>query len=104
MSFLVTRPASPVPGIALRSRLCSAAIFRTSGVDRRRSRSSAVSLPLPAIASPVRGEPASAATRAGAGGEEAAGAGVERGGADAAGADGADAAGADGADAAGAGA
>ena len=46
MSFLVTRPASPEPGIALRSRLCSAAIFRTSGVDRRRSRSSALSPPL----------------------------------------------------------
>ena len=45
MSFLVTRPASPLPGMALRSRLCSAAIFRTSGVDLRRRRSSAVSLP-----------------------------------------------------------
>src|SRR5689334_14830907 len=93
MSFLVTRPARPVPGMALRSRLCSAAIFRTSGVERRRSRSSAVSLPLPAIASPVRGAPASAAARAGAGagaGEGAAG----RGGAAAAGADGGGAGGA----------
>ncbi len=45
MSFLVTRPARPLPGMALRSRLCSAAIFRTSGVDLRRRRSSAVSLP-----------------------------------------------------------
>src|SRR5215218_5342503 len=44
MSFLVTRPASPLPGMALRSTLCSAAIFRTRGVERRRRRSSAVSL------------------------------------------------------------
>ena len=65
MSFFVTRPASPVPGIALRSRLCSAAIFRTSGVERRRSRSSALSPPF---------EPGSdARLGAGAGAEAAAG-------------------------------
>src|SRR4051812_30495422 len=54
MSFLVTRPASPVPGIALISTLCSAAIFRTTGVDLRLRRSSAVSAaPLPPVASPT---------------------------------------------------
>src|SRR6185295_17790981 len=45
MSFLVTRPARPLPGIALISRLCSAAILRTNGVERRRKRSSADSAP-----------------------------------------------------------
>src|SRR5690349_19098735 len=54
MSFLVTRPASPVPGTALISTLCSAAILRTTGVDFRRSRSSIVSdAPLPPVASPT---------------------------------------------------
>src|SRR5918994_8001125 len=33
MSFLVTRPEMPVPGIPLMSTLCSAAIFRTGGDD-----------------------------------------------------------------------
>src|SRR5688500_7739944 len=54
MSFLVTRPASPVPGTVLMSTLCSAAIFRTSGVDLRFRRSSGVSAaPLPPVASPT---------------------------------------------------
>src|ERR671910_825175 len=54
MSFLVTRPAKPVPGTVLMSTLCSAAIFRTSGVDLRRRRSSAVSAaPLPPALSPA---------------------------------------------------
>src|ERR671915_2016648 len=54
MSFLVTRPARPVPGTVLISTLCSAAIFRTSGVDLRRRRSSAVSgAPFPPAASPA---------------------------------------------------
>ena len=51
MSFLVTRPACPLPGTPAMSMPCSAAIFRTSGVDRRRSRSSAVSGPLPPVES-----------------------------------------------------
>src|SRR3982750_2083651 len=52
MSFLVTRPARPVPGTALMSTWCSAAILRTSGVDFRRSRSSIDSAaPLPPVAS-----------------------------------------------------
>src|SRR5688572_30501765 len=41
-SFLVTRPASPDPGIPVMSRLCSAAILRTSGLDLVRRRSSRV--------------------------------------------------------------
>ena len=45
-SFLVTRPAIPLPAMALMSRLCSAAILRTSGVLFRRKRSSAVSTPV----------------------------------------------------------
>src|SRR6266480_4028060 len=45
MSCLVTRPAKPVPGIVEMSTRCSAAILRTSGVDLRRKRSSAVSTP-----------------------------------------------------------
>src|SRR5712671_690179 len=45
MSFLVTRPAWPEPLKREMSTLCSAAIFRTSGVDLRRSRSSPVSVP-----------------------------------------------------------
>src|SRR5215212_7236042 len=54
MSFFVTRPARPVPGTALISTLCSAAIRRTTGVDLRRSRSSAVSAaPFPPVASPT---------------------------------------------------
>src|SRR6184192_245306 len=47
MSSLVTRPAKPVPGIVEMSTRCSAAILRTSGVDLRRRRSSAVSAPSP---------------------------------------------------------
>src|SRR5207244_4363318 len=47
MSLLVTRPAKPVPGIVEMSTWCSAAILRTSGVDLRRRRSSAVSVPSP---------------------------------------------------------
>src|SRR6266571_4250204 len=47
MSCLVTRPANPVPGMVEMSSWCSAAILRTSGVERRRSRSSAVSAPSP---------------------------------------------------------
>src|SRR5256712_8569029 len=47
MSCLVTRPANPVPGMVEMSSWCSAAILRTSGVDLRRNRSSAVSVPSP---------------------------------------------------------
>src|SRR5881396_2197784 len=47
MSCLVTRPANPVPGMVEMSSWCSAAILRTSGVERRRNRSSAVSVPSP---------------------------------------------------------
>src|ERR1700704_3737682 len=66
MSFLVTRPARPVPETVLMSRLCSAAILRTSGVDLRRRRSSAVSeAPLPPVASlTARGSGAGAAEAA----------------------------------------
>src|SRR5215203_1390516 len=54
MSFFVTRPDSPVPGMELMSTLCSAAIFRTKGVDLRWSRSSSDSTdPLPPVASPT---------------------------------------------------
>src|SRR5919107_798277 len=75
MSFLVTRPANPVPGMALISTLCSAAIFRTSGVDLRRSRSSTLSAaPFPPVASPTARDSgidplaAAAGTERGAGG------------------------------------
>src|SRR5688572_28402629 len=52
MSFLVTRPESPVPGIVLMSTLCSAAILRTNGVDLRCRRSSSDSTaPFPPVAS-----------------------------------------------------
>ena len=102
----MTRPASPVPGISLKSRPCSAAILRTSGVERRRSRSSAVSTsPLLSATLPAR-DLSAAGRAAGAGVAEAGGgAGAAFGGAGAAGAAagsgaGADAAGA-GADAAG---
>src|SRR5437667_9679574 len=47
MSCFVTRPANPVPGIVEMSTACSAAILRTNGVERRRNRSSAVSVPSP---------------------------------------------------------
>ena len=48
----MTRPARPVPAIALMSTLCSAAIFRTNGVDLRCSRSSTDSIaPFPPVAS-----------------------------------------------------
>src|SRR5438105_4304763 len=47
MSCLVTRPAYPLPGMREMSTLCSAAIFRTSGVDLVRNRSSAVCTPPP---------------------------------------------------------
>src|SRR5438046_5021841 len=60
----------PVPGMALRSRLCSAAILRTSGVDLRRRRSSALSpTPLGPPTSPKArlGELVSGAARLGAG-------------------------------------
>src|SRR2546429_5383373 len=49
MSCLVTRPANPVPGIVEMSTECSAAILRTKGVERRRRRSSAVSVPSPPL-------------------------------------------------------
>src|ERR1039458_9009966 len=39
MSVLVIRPAEPVPGTCARSTLLSLAILRTSGEERRRSRS-----------------------------------------------------------------
>src|SRR3954466_15892786 len=77
MSFLVTRPASPLPGAAVRSRLCSAAIFRTSGVDLRRRRSSAVSLPPLA---PASGDLAGVAGVAGGGGGGGGGGGAGGGG------------------------
>ncbi len=54
MSFFVTRPESPVPGIVLMSTLCSAAILRTNGVDFRCRRSSSDSTaPFPPVASPI---------------------------------------------------
>src|SRR5213080_4960908 len=55
MSCLVTRPAKPVPGIVEMSTRCSAAILRTSGVDLRRRRSSAVSAPSPPFTGAVEG-------------------------------------------------
>src|SRR5918911_313241 len=98
MSFLVTRPASPVPGTALISTLCSAAILRTTGVDFRRNRSSMVSAaPLPPVASPTdrdsgaESEGAIAGLDRGGGAGLSAGAGL-RGGLDGAGASGAGAA------------
>src|SRR2546425_3544047 len=83
MSCFVTRPASPVPGMAEMSTRCSAAILRTSCVERLRSRSSAVSPPSPS--------PAPAGTGEGATGREGAaalgvGAAAEGGGAGAVGA------------------
>ena len=47
MSFLVTRPLMPVPSSCLISTPCSSAIFRTSGLDFVRRKSSAVAPPLP---------------------------------------------------------
>src|SRR6267142_848574 len=47
MSCFVTRPAYPLPGMREMSTLCSAAIFRTSGVDFVRRRCSAVCTPPP---------------------------------------------------------
>src|SRR3954453_18288947 len=65
MSFLVTRPASPVPGMALISTLCSAAILRTTGPEFRFRRSSAVSaLSSPPVASPTERLSAGAAAKA----------------------------------------
>src|SRR5436305_6312464 len=55
MSCLVTRPAKPVPGIVEMSTRCSAAILRTSGVDLRRNRSSAVSAPSSPFTGAVEG-------------------------------------------------
>src|SRR3954447_15240248 len=95
MSFLVTRPASPVPGMALISTLCSAAIFRTTGVDFRFRRSSAVSAaPFPPVASPTErlsaGAGVEAATGTGRDGGDGATVSPElRGGFDGAGANGA---------------
>ncbi len=71
MSCLVTRPAKPVPGMVERSSWWSAAILRTSGVERRRSRSSAVSSPSPWGVGPACGDgTAGAAATRGAGGLE----------------------------------
>src|SRR5438128_5810018 len=56
MSCFVTRPAYPVPGMVVMSTWCSAAILRTSGVDLRRRRSSAVSAPSPFGATGEDGE------------------------------------------------
>jgi hypothetical protein len=68
MSFLVTRPESPEPAMALMSTWCSAAIFRTSGVDLRWSRSSTDSTaPLPPVASLTALVSAAAAADAAAG-------------------------------------
>src|SRR5438128_469117 len=72
MSCLVTRPAKPVPGMVEMSTRCSAAILRTSGVDLRRRRSSAVSTP----PSPFGGTGEDGEGR-GRTGEVAAGAGAE---------------------------
>src|SRR6266699_4484257 len=47
MSCFVTRPAKPLPGMREMSTLCSAAIFRTSGVNLVRKRCSAVWMPPP---------------------------------------------------------
>src|SRR2546426_6736869 len=47
ISCFVTRPANPEPGIVEMSTWCSAAILRTRGVERRRRRSSVVSIPSP---------------------------------------------------------
>src|SRR6266568_3769951 len=65
MSCLVTRPAKPVPGIVEMSTRCSAAILRTSGVDLRRKRSSAVSAPSPFGATGEEGRGAGAAAAGG---------------------------------------
>ena len=46
MSFFVTRPLTPVPGIREMSMLCSWAILRTTGDDRTR-RSSSTEAPEP---------------------------------------------------------
>src|SRR3954452_17491931 len=93
MSFLVTRPASPVPWMALMSTLCSAAILRTTGVDFRRSRSSTLSgAPFPPVASPTERASAAgeaAATTAGLAGKGTLGAGAPRVGVEGAGASGA---------------
>src|SRR5207245_8109376 len=72
MSCFVTRPAKPVPGMVEMSTRCSAAILRTSGVDLRRRRSSAVSTP----PSPFGGTGEDGEGR-GRTGEVAAGAGAE---------------------------
>src|SRR3989442_1434778 len=76
MSCLVTRPANPVPGMAEISTRCSAAILRTSGVERLRSRSSAVSPP-----SPLGAATGDAGVGRGTTGEPAAGGGADFGGA-----------------------
>src|SRR5438309_5638429 len=81
MSCLVTRPANPVPGMAEISTRCSAAILRTSGVERLRSRSSAVSPP-----SPLGAATGDAGVGRGTTGEAAAGGGAALGGAGAGGA------------------
>jgi hypothetical protein len=71
MSCLVTRPAWPVPSTSAMSTLCSSAIRRTSGVDLRRKRSSALSSPdaasLPASPAGCGGASDSAGSLAGAG-------------------------------------
>ena len=81
MSFLVTRPAYPVPATCVMSILCSAAIFRTSGVERVRSRSSSVCSPpsRPSVAVGAAGEGDGAGTASAPAGATAAGAGVEGG-------------------------
>src|SRR5258707_11892499 len=85
MSCFVTRPAMPVPGISRMSRLCSAAIRRTTGEERAWRRSSTVisdrgfSAAGGAEAAGSRGElTGGTAARAGAGGAGGAGAGTGR--------------------------
>ncbi len=73
MSFFVTRPWMPVPSISWMSRAFSAAIFRTSGEDRWRTRSSNDSTRPPPESA------AGAAGRAGAVGAGAAGLGAGEG-------------------------
>ena len=50
MSFFVTRPLMPVPCSAVMSTPCSAAIFRTTGDDFVRRRSSTVVGPVAGVA------------------------------------------------------
>src|SRR6267143_5525541 len=76
MSCFVTLPAKPDPAIVEMSTRCSAAIFRTSGVDFLRRRSSAVSCPSPPFPAGTAGrsDGRTAGADGGGGGGDAAGA------------------------------